>query len=419
MHRGRVLSKALLLGVVILAGVVAATASCRRGAADANVEPMQSPAGPNSGQPQLTVSARGVLLSWIEQDGRTASLKFAERTPSGWSQVRTVASGDDWFINAADVPSVMRLTDGAFVAHWLQQTDPAAEAYDLRLSYSSDEAQTWATSFTPHHDGTKTQHGFASLFEMPGAGLGLVWLDGRAMQPDQEHSEHGSMSLRLATFDRDWKQTSEALLDPRVCECCPTTAAATAAGVITAFRDRSSDEIRDIAVVRLENGNWSEPTSVYEDDWQISACPVNGPAMSARGREIAIAWFTVKNAQGQTYAALSHDAGRSWGTAIRLDENGSLGRVGIAMLEDGSAAATWVEIADQRAQFRMRRVDPSGVTGPALNIASGTGGRLSGYPRVAARGDELVFAWTERVPTDASGVAGPARVQTAAVRVRH
>ena len=30
---------------------------------------MTSPAGPGSAQPQLTVSARGVLLSWIERSG--------------------------------------------------------------------------------------------------------------------------------------------------------------------------------------------------------------------------------------------------------------------------------------------------------------------------------------------------------------
>jgi len=42
--------------------------------------------------------------------------------------------------------------------------------------------------FLPHHDWTQTQHGFASLFELPGNGLGLVWLDGRQQVKDREHS---------------------------------------------------------------------------------------------------------------------------------------------------------------------------------------------------------------------------------------
>src|SRR5688572_24422801 len=37
-----------------------------------------TPASPNSAQPQLTVSRRGVLLSWIERNGDLASLKFSE-----------------------------------------------------------------------------------------------------------------------------------------------------------------------------------------------------------------------------------------------------------------------------------------------------------------------------------------------------
>jgi hypothetical protein len=140
-------------------------------------QPLQSPAAANSAQPQLTVSKRGVLLSWIERAGDLATLKFAERTPSGWSSPRSVASGRDWFVNWADVPSVLRLPSGALVAHWLQKSAASTYAYDVRLSVSTDDGKTWSASFLPHHDGTPTEHGFASLFPLA-EGFGLVWLDG-------------------------------------------------------------------------------------------------------------------------------------------------------------------------------------------------------------------------------------------------
>lgn len=307
----------------------------------------------------------------------------------------TAASGDDWFVSYADVPSIIRLSNGTLVAQWLQNTDELIEAYNLLLSYSKDNGRTWAPSFMPHHDGTKTQHGFASLVEMPGSGLGLVWLDGRAAELDTADPEGGAMSLRFAAFDANWTQTVDTPVDLRVCECCPTTAVVTSDGVVTAFRDRSEKEIRDISVSRLENGKWTTSTPVHNDNWEIAACPVNGPRLSARGRQVAAAWFTVKNDQGQAYAAFSNDAGRSWGTPIRLDDAGSLGRVDVQLLEDGSAAATWVEFADQRAQFRMRRVEPSGAKSAPVTIGSVEGSRTSGYPRVAQRGNDLVFAWTE------------------------
>ena len=89
--------------VAILAGAVAVTplalpaAQTPTGAGvfDLRVTPLASPASENSGEPQLTVSDRGPLLSWIERAGPLATLKFAERTPTGWAAPRTVASGDD------------------------------------------------------------------------------------------------------------------------------------------------------------------------------------------------------------------------------------------------------------------------------------------------------------------------------------
>ena len=373
------------------------------------IRPVASPAAGESGQPQLTVSGRGVLLSWVERAGPQATLKFAERSETGWTQPRTVASGDDWFVNWADVPSVVRLDDGSLAAHWLQKSGPGTYAYDVRLSYSRDNGKTWAPSFTPHSDGTQTEHGFASLLQMPGAGLGLVWLDGRAMKGDHGGHGAGDMSIRFGTFAADWTQTAETAVDLRVCECCPTTAAVTDDGVIAAFRNRSDDEVRDIYVARLENGKWTEPVAVHQDGWRIPACPVNGPVLSARGREVAIAWFTGRDDQPRAFAAFSKDAGRSFGPPIRLDDSMSLGRVDIELLADGSALASYIEYAGGRAQFRVRRIEPSGARSEAVIVAGIDSGRTSGYPRIARSGDELIFAWVER--------DGDARVRTAAARV--
>jgi hypothetical protein len=379
------------------------------------VERVATPAAPGSGQPQLSSSDRGLILSWVERDADRATLKYSERTPGGWSVARAVASGTDWFVNWADVPSVVRLADGTLVAHWLQKSGPDTYAYDVRLSYSKDDGKTWSTSFTPHSDGTRTEHGFATLFQMPGAGLGLVWLDGRAMKPSSGHGGHdaaaGTMSLRFATYGPDWTQTAEGPVDLRVCECCPTSAAVTADGPIAAFRNRTEDEVRDIQVTRFENGKWTEPVSVYDDGWKIAGCPVNGPMLSARGRAVAIAWFTGKDEQGRAFVSFSSDSGRTFGAPIRLDEAGTLGRVDIELVPDGSAVAGWIESAGGRARFMARRMEPSGARSAPVIVSDLAGGRASGYPRVARHGDELVFAWT-----DAAG--GRAHVQTAAVRMR-
>ncbi len=409
--------------VVMLICVAGGTASCDRSEPVSRepsaeqpfplkVEPLGAPVQGNSGQPQLTASDRGVVLSWLEQTDTTATLKFSELTGSSWTAAKTVASSDGWFVTDADVPIVMRKRDGTLVATTYPSVDPAIEAYDLRFSYSRDEGKTWSPPVSPHHDGTKAQHGFASLFEMPDGALGMSWLDGRVPE---------SMSVYFAAFDAAWKQTAETSVNARVCECCPTAATMTAEGPLVAFRDRSNQEIRDIHVARVEHpstslgagGKWTEAVPVHADNWRIEACPVNGPALSARGRTVAAAWFSATGNNGHAYAAFSQDAGRTWGDPIRLDDETSLGRVDIELLDDGSALATWVEFASERAQLRARHINASRERSAAATIAGADERRVRGYPRLGRNGNTLVFAWTE-----SGDGPGPQEVKTAVGRLK-
>jgi hypothetical protein len=385
--------------LVLTAAAVAASLACNRTPApedwNVGIQALESPAGANSSEPQMSVSSRGVLLSWIERVGTTTMLKFAERTGPGWTQPVTAASGPDWFLSYADVPSVQRLANGTLVAQWLENTDPQIEAYNLRMSYSKDDGKSWAAPFLPHNDGTRSQHGFASMFEVANNGLGIIWLDGRNSAFDFDKPDTGTMELRYAAFDSNMKQTGDVEIDHRVCECCSTSAAMTADGPLVAFRDLTPESIRDIGVSRLDGAKWTDTNIVSPDKFSIDFCPVNGPAVSARGRDVAIAWFTVKNDVGEAFAAFSSDAGRTWTAPQRLDELGSLGRVDIEMLDDGSAVASWVEYAGGRTDLRLRRIDKSGARSPAVNIVAVSGGRASGFPRMARQGDQLIFAWSE------------------------
>lgn len=410
-----------LTSALLLAATAFPLASCGRARPSVSewsidVRPLQAPADRDSAQPQITVSGTSAILSWLERTGGTTTLKFAERADGEWSAPITVASGTDWFVSYADPPAVMRLSNGTLVAQWLQQTDPRIEAMDLKLSYSTDRGNRWSAPFTPHHDGTMTQHAFASMFERPGSTLGLIWLDGRESFIETEDPAGGSMTMRYAAFDGAWKQTADVAVDRKVCECCATSVAATLDGVLAAFRDRASGEIRDIAVSRLERGAWTEPEVVHEDGWKTYACPVNGPAISARDRQAVVAWFTAPADEGHAFVAFSTDAGRTWGEPIRIDDAMSIGRVDVELLDDGSAVATWIEFADGRSQLRARRVVPSGMRSPAVSVAGVGEGSAAGLPRLARLGDELIFAWTESgTPAETGDV--PLRVRTAVARL--
>jgi Histidine kinase-, DNA gyrase B-, and HSP90-like ATPase len=363
------------------------------------IERDTSPAGPVTAQPQLTTSGGSLVLSWQASAAGDTTLMFAERTDTGWSPAKTVVSRRDLFANWADLPSVMRMSTGVLIAHWLKETDSAAEAYDLQIATSSDDGRTWSAPFSPHHDGTKSEHGFASLFEAPGGSLGLVWLDGRSKK---------EVGLRTATFDRSWTQQSEDAVDTRVCDCCPTAVAVTTTGPIVAFRDRTDDETRDIAVSRLIDQTWTEPVAVHNDGWHLNGCPVNGPGLSANGRDVAVAWFTAPQDEGRAFIAFSQNAGATFSAPVRVDEKGSLGRVDVELMPDGSAIVSWIEFADQQAALMVRRVDRSGGRSAATTVTTLGTNRSSVYPRMARRGNEIIFAWTD--PESLS-------VQTAITRV--
>lgn len=383
-----------VLGLVFLGNSAAVDAGSS--ATTLTIESVLSPARADSAEPQLT-SGKHIILSWLELQDRQhvqhATLKFSEETRTGWSAPKTAAEGDNFFVNSLDVPSVRELPDGTIVAQWLQSNgsdlDPDSDAYNVRLSWSRDQGKSWSRPVSPHHDSTKTQHGFVSLFPSGGNGFGLVWLDGRAVDPE---TEEGNMALRAAVYDASGKQGREMVIASRVCDCCATSAAETSEGPIIAFRNRSTDEIRDIYVSRFADGRWSLPVAVHNDGWRLNACPMNGPAISARGRDVAVAWFTAKNNQGQSFVAFSHDAGRTFGPAIRVDDGPSRGRLGVELLENGSAAVMWVEEANQHPSLRIRTVTPDGARSAPVVVADRA---IVGVPRLAYDRGELLFSWTE------------------------
>src|SRR4029434_9739704 len=122
----------------------------------------------------------------------------------------------------------------------------------------------------------------------------------------------------LSTVAR--RQLRESPIDARVCECCPTSVATTSEGPIVAFRNRSAKEVRDIYVSRLAAGRWTPPVAVHNDNWDIDRCPVNGPAVSASGRTVAVAWFNALKEEGKAFVAFSRDGGRTFGAPVRVDD---------------------------------------------------------------------------------------------------
>ena len=363
-----------------------------------SVEAMQSPSGVKSSEPNLHVgNDQLVYLSWVEtSEDQKTSLYYSTMHQNVWSQKNKISQGDNWFVNWADFPSMSAFGQGSIASHFLVQSGEDTYAYDVNVSISNDQGRSWSNPMTPHTDSTLTEHGFVSMVPYKDKVL-AVWLDGRnyALIQESDTVPSNEMTLRSAVIDKNGQLSEELLIDNRVCSCCQTDAALVSTGPILVYRDRTEAEIRDISVVRLINGKWTEPQSVFNDNWEINGCPVNGPAIDVKGDVAAVAWFTEANGVPKIKVAFSTDDGESFDHAVVISDSNPAGRVDLIVLEDGSALISWLETTLGEATIKACRVNDDGALDKSFIVARSNESRSSGFPKMVMKNDTVYFAWTE------------------------
>jgi len=373
------------------------------------ITPMPGPSSASTGStarriyPRLSGGADQLVLSWTEVIGDEQWALCSSRLQAGgWSPAAKIAEGEDWFVNWADIPGVVAGPEGLF-AHWLARDEDASHAYHVEYSTAAANGP-WSAPQLLHEDRSGVEHGFVTALALTESFFS-VWLDGR---------QRGSTKLmgRSIAAGARAELGGEIELDGSTCSCCPTTAVLLRDGsVLVAYRDRSPDEVRDIALVRGipgEPGSWSEGRVQIRDGWRIPGCPVNGPALAVGDDRIAMAWFTM-GADEKPRVRLSFSVdGEDFAWASQVDDGLPGGRVSIAAVPGRDAFVVgWLEVLGDRAQWRVRLVE-AGVIRPSVVLADVSGGRPDGMLTLAAGERDVFAAWTE---TD-TGAIGLARIQS-------
>jgi len=396
----------------LCAGVVPTAASALE------VTPLDLASGPNTAQPSVAVDPdRGFIVTWQRHEGRRTWLEFlALETDGRIGRRGTVADSaraadaggaGEWFVNWADFPSLVVLDNGDWVAHWLQKIDDSTYAYEIRVVRSSDRGRTWSPSFVPHTDATPTVHGFVSMVPAGGDRVRLVWLDGRqtagdaAGHEDAGHGEHGNggrMTLRSAVLDRRGRLRDEARLDATTCSCCQTDVLRVGSSSLVAYRDHGDGDLRNIHWLAHEHGRWSAERVVYDDDWRIAGCPVNGPALAAGPAGVLAVWPTMQGERMVVRAALGN--GTAFGAPVDLEAGtGTIGRVDAAAWGDDGFLAAWLGAgaAAGASALRVVELDVGLRIRATHELVELPPGRSTGVPRMAAAGGAAVVAWVETI----------------------
>jgi hypothetical protein len=204
--------------------------------------------------------------------------------------------------------------------------------------------------------------------------------------------DDGPVTLMRTIVDEDGKELKEEPLDTDVCGCCPTSVVKTAKGILVAYRDHTSKDIRDIAILRFENGKWSTSKVLYTDNWQVNACPVNAASASAKDNRLAIAWYTEGGDMPKVELVFSSDGGTTFTKPIVMSTGDTQGYASTALTSDGGAVVSWIEEGEKSARVMTRAVSAAGMAGPVLQVAEGPRTSL-GYPRVVHSGSDTFITW--------------------------
>lgn len=371
------------------------------GTEPSGIQVITGPGAAGSGMPFFAAARDGgAILSWLEpssDDAKSQSLRIARWRNRGWRDAVTVRSSPNWFINWADIPSVVEMQDGSLMAHWLERTGSERYGYGVRIARAAEWNSKWQEVFFARPSDPADYSGFLSWAISRSGKARAAYLAPPATQSRGEHRK----TLRTVTFHPSGAVASDSELDADTCSCCPTSLAATAAGMVIAYRDHAPDEIRDISVVWERNGKWSTPQPLHHDGWRINGCPTEGPSMAAEGNTIGVAWLTRAGDKPRVQVAFSREHGK-FESPVRVDDGDPVGRPGTAWA-DGDLLVVWLEKSKDAVDVRLRRVATNGSTSASVLIASAPGGRAAGIPKIAVTRDGTVLvAWRDgRVRTAA------------------
>ena len=353
------------------------------------------PIGASSRYPNLTEPARGMAIIWFEPIQEGHALKWSEFNGRMWSNPVIITSGEDYFINWADFPSIFYNGKNHFAVHWLEKNGSGPYDYVVKVAQSHNRGRSWSTPIIPHRDKKKGEHGFVSFFNINDNKIGLVWLDGRNMLADSHEDGYGQMTLYSTTVDRDGVLGKEILLDERVCECCPTSAIEIGNEVLVAYRDRSLTEIRNINLVRWDGSAWKKPQILHDDNWKIAGCPVNGPKLAVQGNNVAAVWYTSPSEQSSIYISISKDGGDNFNDPVRLDSGKPIGRVDCIWLDRDKVLVSWMEMGAESTNVIFSTVSLAGQKSRSMIATQISPGRASGHPVISHYRQHIFLTWTE------------------------
>jgi hypothetical protein len=353
----------------------------------------------------------------VATDGPRIAVVWSAALDAGPAEIFAATSTDGGLTFGAPV----RVDDGAAVPRTSGEQPPQAAwvgdelavvwparrdaRSEIRYTISRDRAAAFQPSRVVHAADVPGMRGWASLAAQPDGTLHVAWLDGRHAAPAPGGHVHGAPGGPAPRQDLFYARVApggeihEIRVATDVCFCCKTAVLAGESGVDLAWRHIFPGSMRDIAWTRVPRDGAPEGVvRVSEDNWQIDACPDDGPALAVDETGTRhIVWPTLVDgpgpAKGIFYAR--SDRGASFAARERVDDASSTtpSHPRVAMTGAGDVIAAWDERVEGVPRVRIRRRSGTGGWLAAETITTGAAGY---YPALGTVPGGLIIAWVSQ-----------------------
>lgn len=309
---------------------------------------------------QMTQDDKGNTLAWwVENDQHSEEkiICFSKSRSSDLSfdKARCIEASQGIRARGEALPKLVVKPDGTYVLVFGRPNEQSAKRFASSVLYtqSFDEGETWTEPELIHSDtNPDNSHAFATATLLSNGQVGAVWLDGR------NHLEHSQLYF-AQTQGREGFGEDKRIGGPG-CQCCKLYLYVDDDQILhLVYRSLTRDNIRDIAhITSDDNGtNFSSSALVSRDNWQIMACPHNGPAITQTDGSLFAIWYTMGGEEGLYYAK-SGDGGQVFSSRKRLTLRAK--HPYIASLGD-KAIAVWDEVFKESGKV-YRRVKMSRIS---------------------------------------------------------
>jgi hypothetical protein len=213
----------------------------------------------------------------------------------------------------------------ALYAVWNQDDPRHRFANQLRCSRYDASRHQWLPSTLVNDDKAPSTHSFPAAAVGQDGTVYVAWIDrrhnsisGKEDYPgggDRSHDPEPGASLYVATsFDGGLTFTKNRYVSGAVCGCCRVAITVVQQTVVVAWRAIEPGDIRDITVASSSDHGrtWTGPHVAVRDGWKINGCPHVGPALTAIGSDLHLAWLTAAGGESRIQSAVSKDGARTF-----------------------------------------------------------------------------------------------------------